>query len=709
MPLLLIALLATASYGQFLTDSNPDSLNVERVGQINLTREPQTDRFPDGADLYVSGDLALMGDFRGIVHVVDISDPTAMREIAQVPTPGPALDIKIADNLAVIGVQQRSTDFGLIMLDLSDPENPIELSRLFEQGWNGVHNLFLSHNRAYLAHAGSPGMSIVDLSDPTAAFVSGFWQHDGNFSNVVHDIFIHGELAIISDIRSGLVILDLSDPDTPVTLSSLPFIEGVHSAWAMGDYIYCNQEFGGWQRRLYVVDIADPRRPQVVRSFGVRPPPSDAFIGPHNPIIRDGLLYWAYYDGGFRIFDLLDPARPMEIGHHSYPGFAWSAHPHDDGLIYVADSSVGIEVFRLHEPAFAIQTLATDPPVAVRNRHQDITLKVGVTPSPRGISGTVDHISARLIGDTPTSEQMLIANGSFYTGKLSIPSDLHTGRHHLHLELTDDSGRIYPFNQAFDLYPDRDLELLDATAVGDWRMTGNVRNDTNPFAGRQSLALPERFTAIFQPNSSLDPTGYTAIRFAFHPDKVEDSATNTLALTIGEHTVRLSLNGGDSLAVSLADKRWQTVEIPLATLGIEDSDPPPELLSLLISGNLKGASHIADLAFVAATTPPSTAVREERDKAQPVDFTLAQNFPNPFNSATTIRFTLPDRAAIELSLHNLSGQKIATLATGERPAGLYSFTWDGRDKSGRALASGLYLYRLRTDNRTETRKLTLLR
>ena len=87
---MLIALFATASHGQFPTDPDPDSLNIEFVGQINLTGEPVADRLPDGSDLYVSGDIALMGDFRGIVHIVDISDPTAMREIAQVRTPGPA-------------------------------------------------------------------------------------------------------------------------------------------------------------------------------------------------------------------------------------------------------------------------------------------------------------------------------------------------------------------------------------------------------------------------------------------------------------------------------------------------------------------------------------------------------------------------------------------------------------------------------------------
>jgi hypothetical protein len=130
---------------------------------------------------------------------------------------------------------------------------------------------------------------------------------------------------------------------------------------------------------------------------------------------------------------------------------------------------------------------------------------------------------------------------------------------------------------------------------------------------------------------------------------------------------------------------------------------------LLISGNLQGTAHIADLALVAAIPPPITAVREQREDPRPTNFALAQNFPNPFNAATTIRFSLADRAQIELCLYNLRGQRIATLATGERPAGLYSFAWDGRDDSGHALASGVYLYRMRAGHRTETRKLTLLR
>jgi len=269
-------------------------------------------------------------------------------------------------------------------------------------------------------------------------------------------------------------------------------------------------------------------------------------------------------------------------------------------------------------------------------------------PSPRGITGAIDQVSARLSGDDSAPEQRLIAEGGFFTGTLPIPADLPTGRYHLQLELTDDRGHVYPFEQIYDLYPGRDLEIFTGALANEWRLVGNISSNADIFDSRQSLSLPERFRATFEPDVPFDPTGYRALRFFFHPGTAHDFATNALAIGVAGHTVRLSFSGGDSLAVSLADKRWQTVEIPFVALGIEITDPPPE----------------------------------QREDPRPANFALAQNFPNPFNAATTIRFALADRAQIELSLYNLRGQRIATLATGERSAGLYSFAWDGRDDSG---------------------------
>ena len=363
LPLLILLLAAAASghaettaHDSFPTlapDDIPDSLNVEHVGEIILFSLLREGEPPVGTNLFLAGDHALMGDFLGTVHIVDISDPADMRKVAEVGTPGSAVDIKISGDLAVIGIQQEDLDLGLLLLDISDPANPVEVSRLEVEGWGGVHNLFIDGDRLYLAHMYSPGLSIVDISDPAAPVISGSWQHEGGFSNLVHDVFIRDNLAVISDYDSGLVLLDLTDPDAPALLGEVPFPEGIHSAWAEGDYVYCNQEFGGWEQRLHVVDISDPRQPQAIHSFASRPPPDGDILGPHNPWVRDGLLYWAYYDAGLRVFDLSDPARPVEVGYHTYPGSAWSVQPHDDGLLYVADGTVGIQAYRLDEEGIA--------------------------------------------------------------------------------------------------------------------------------------------------------------------------------------------------------------------------------------------------------------------------------------------------------------------------------------------------------------------
>jgi hypothetical protein len=104
-----------------------------------------------------------------------------------------------------------------------------------------------------------------------------------------------------------------------------------------------------------------------------------------------------------------------------------------------------------------------------------------------------------------------------------------------------------------------------------------------------------------------------------------------------------------------------------------------------------------------------SVVLEDRSEAVPEEFALQQNYPNPFNSGTVIEFALPRACDVDLRLYNLAGQEVLRLATGAREVGSYSLLWDGTDAQGRPLASGVYLYRLETGDRTLTRSLLLLR
>ena len=88
---------------------------------------------------------------------------------------------------------------------------------------------------------------------------------------------------------------------------------------------------------------------------------------------------------------------------------------------------------------------------------------------------------------------------------------------------------------------------------------------------------------------------------------------------------------------------------------------------------------------------------------------LAQNAPNPFNSQTVLAYFLPAAEPVRLEVLSLTGQRVAVLRHGLQQAGYHQLHWDGRDDAGRSVASGLYLYRLVTDEVVLTRKLTLLR
>jgi len=204
-----------------------------------------------------------------------------------------------------------------------------------------------------------------------------------------------------------------------------------------------------------------------------------------------------------------------------------------------------------------------------------------------------------------------------------------------------------------------------------------------------------------RPEDPLDTSGYSSLRFAFHRGDVEvgDRDRFTAAVQPGK-----SVNLFDEGLVDKSVAGWQVIEIPL-----ERFELAGPVAAIRFLGTLKGTFHLDDLRIRTAAPAPNTAVLEELAAAVPGDFALEQNRPNPFNSSTVIRFVLPASDRVELAVYNLAGQRVATLVKGAREAGVYAVRWGGRDTSGQALASGVYLYRLQSGERVESRKLLLLK
>lgn len=99
----------------------------------------------------------------------------------------------------------------------------------------------------------------------------------------------------------------------------------------------------------------------------------------------------------------------------------------------------------------------------------------------------------------------------------------------------------------------------------------------------------------------------------------------------------------------------------------------------------------------------------DRSKAvPPVQMQLSVH-PNPFRESAKLDFELSGKGPVSLSVYNIRGQKVATLAEGELPAGKHRLAWNGKDRQGRQAASGLFFIRLEQEGRSVVRKAVLLR
>ena len=100
---------------------------------------------------------------------------------------------------------------------------------------------------------------------------------------------------------------------------------------------------------------------------------------------------------------------------------------------------------------------------------------------------------------------------------------------------------------------------------------------------------------------------------------------------------------------------------------------------------------------------------DAENASPPFSFELHSAYPNPFNPATTIRFDLPEAAAVRLVVYDLQGREVATLVAWDRRAGYHSVVWDGKAAIGGEAPSGIYIARLVTPQYTKSIKLLLLK
>jgi tetratricopeptide (TPR) repeat protein len=97
------------------------------------------------------------------------------------------------------------------------------------------------------------------------------------------------------------------------------------------------------------------------------------------------------------------------------------------------------------------------------------------------------------------------------------------------------------------------------------------------------------------------------------------------------------------------------------------------------------------------------------DSSPAIVTTIENNYPNPFNPSTTIKYSLENDSTCKIEVFNIKGQKVYTLVNGVHAKGLHSVVWNGKDNQGRTVGSGVYFYKLTTPGKSMVKKMLLLK
>ena len=150
---------------------------------------------------------------------------------------------------------------------------------------------------------------------------------------------------------------------------------------------------------------------------------------------------------------------------------------------------------------------------------------------------------------------------------------------------------------------------------------------------------------------------------------------------------------------ALVSEQWVSVDIPLTTFPNVDLT---DVFQFKVEGN--GTIYWDNFYFY--SNPVGV---DNRSETLPQGFALEQNFPNPFNPSTTIRYELPEEAMVNVTIYDMMGRQVSRLVSSRQTAGYKSLQWNATNNSGQPISAGLYIYTIQAGEFSQTRKMVLLK
>jgi len=329
------------------------------------------------SDLWLYGSTALTGTwgarvyndslyFGNTMYVWDVTaaDPVLTDSIVVEATTVNDVKIRADGQLAVLTHEGSDDNLnGITLVSMADPQHPTVITRYTNTLTTGVHNAWIEGNYVYLVVDGvspSSGLRILDISNPaTPVIVASFYGG----TSFLHDVYVRDGLAFLSHWDAGLIILDVGNgmaggsPTNPVEVSRIQTAGGeTHNAWywPAGGYVFVGEEDFSTPGVMHVVDVHDLHNPKEVATF------RSSGATPHNLWLDEsrGVLYAAWYYESLQAIDvtgeLVGELERQARGYQVTPyptgqlPLAWAPQL-QNGRIYVSDMNTGLWVM---QPSF---------------------------------------------------------------------------------------------------------------------------------------------------------------------------------------------------------------------------------------------------------------------------------------------------------------------------------------------------------------------
>jgi len=642
------------------TMGNPaHNIHLGTDGRIHTTGAQYYIRFNIGSDgslnsaggkefIYGAGavfgkeEIAFVG-YSGYMYILDLLLPGF--PAWSITDVGGIGHLEVRENYAYI-----INNDGFYVWDVSNVQNPA-LQYSYPSAFS-FDDLYVAGNYAYLG-AGPAGLRIFDISNPVNPVPLGTFDT----YSVGLGLYVDDNIAYLADAEDGLLIIDKSNLDYPELIGQYSIPNGfcyqveVRSNIA---YTVC------WTSGFRIVDVTNPSSPfelAVDSSYDVW----KLDLAGNYAYVVEAIANAESY---LHIYDISIPSSPAEVSSTQFPTTVYEVL-YDEGYLYVANEDNGLRILDVSNPANPVEVASLNYPDAF-----DVD-----------ILGNILYVCAPGIAQP---------DGGFYTVDISNPQNP------IELDMYDDPGFTcftvkVEGNYAY-ITDGNDIHLIDISNpsnllyLEEYRMP-DFAYDTHPQNGLVYVSDAQAGLQILN-NTQIIPVELTLFTAEVNNNSVKLSwKTATETNNTGFEIQRKNIEWEK---IGFVEGHGTTTEENNYSF-VDESLSSKKYQYRLKQIDFDGSFEYSETVNVHVQLP--------------TEYTLSQNFPNPFNPNTTINFSIPEENTfVSLKIFNSIGQEIETLIKQEMTAGYQEVQFNAI-----GLTSGVYFYKLQAGDFIQTKKMILMK